>query len=42
MIDLSSDTADFLNEVSWFDGIIYIMMGMLLYYFYRWVNHKFK
>jgi hypothetical protein len=42
MIDLSSDTSDFLNEVPWFDGIIYIIMLMGLYYFYRWVNHKFK
>ena len=39
--ELSGDTADFLNEIPWFDGIIYIIMLMGLYVFYKWVNKKF-
>ena len=38
---LTKDAADFLNEISWFDGIIYILMIMGLYVFYKWVNSKF-
>ena len=38
---LTEETADFLNEISWFDGIIYILMIMGLYVFYKWVNSKF-
>ena len=40
--ELSGDTADFLNEIPWFDGIIYIILLMGLYVFYKWVNKKFK
>jgi len=40
--ELSGDTADFLNEIPWFDGIIYILMLMGLYVFYKWVNSKFQ
>ena len=40
--ELSGDTADFLNEIPWFDGIIYIIMLMGLYVFYKWVNKKFR
>jgi preprotein translocase subunit SecG len=39
--ELSGDTADFLNEISWFDGIIYIIILMGLYIFYKWANKKF-
>ena len=41
MVDLTGDTADFLNEIPWFDGIIYIILLMGLYVFYKWVNKKF-
>ena len=37
---LTGDTADFLNEIPWFDGIIYILMIMGLYVFYKWINSK--
>ena len=40
--ELSGDTADFLNEIPWFDGIIYIIMLMGLYVFYKWINKKFR
>ena len=40
--ELSGDTADFLNEISWFDGIIYIIILMGLYVFYKWANKKFR
>ena len=40
--ELSGDTADFLNEIPWFDGIIYIVMLMGLYVFYKWANMKFR
>ena len=39
--DLSGDTADFLNQISWFDGIIYIILLMGLFTFYKWINSKF-
>jgi len=38
---LTKDTADFLNKIPWFDGIIYILMLMGLYVFYKWINSKF-
>ena len=41
MVELTGDTADFLNEIPWFDGIIYIILLMGLYVFYKWVNKKF-
>ena len=40
--ELSGDTADFLNEIPWFDGVIYIVMLMGLYVFYKWINKKFR
>ena len=40
--ELSGDTADFLNEIPCFDGIIYIILLMGLYVFYKWVNKKFR
>jgi len=40
--ELSGDTADFLNEIPWFDGIIYILMLMGIYVFYKWINKKFE
>jgi len=40
--ELSGDTADFLNEIPWFDGVIYIIMLMGLYVFYKWINKKFR
>ena len=39
--ELSGDTADFLNEISWFDGILYIIMLMGRSVFYKWGNKKF-
>jgi len=38
---LTGETADFLNEIPWFDGIIYIILLMGLYVFYKWVNSRF-
>ena len=30
-MDLSFITADLLNDISWFDGIIYIVLGLIVY-----------
>jgi len=38
---LTGETADFLNAIPWFDGIIYILMLMGVYVFYKWINSKF-
>ena len=39
-MELTEDTADFLNSISWFDGIIYILILMVLYVFKKWVDKK--
>ena len=30
-MDLSFITTDLLNNISWFDGIIYIVLGLIVY-----------
>ena len=37
MIDI---TADLLNEIPWFDGIIYIILGLIVYAAIRYINKK--
>ncbi len=37
-----AETIEVLHNMSWFDGIVYILLGMVIYFFYKWVNHKFK
>ena len=37
MIDI---TADLLNEIPWFDGIIYIILGLVVYAAIRYINKK--
>ena len=40
-MDLSFITLDLLNEISWFDGIMYIMLGLVVYvYLIRYINKK--
>ena len=39
-MDLSFITADLLNEISWFDGIIYIILGLIIYAAVRYINKK--
>ena len=39
-MNLSFITADLLNEVSWFDGIIYIILGLIVYAVIRYINKK--
>ena len=41
-MDLSFVTADFLNDISWFDGVAYIILGLLTYICYKYINSKFK
>lgn len=41
-MDLSFITADFLNDISWFDGIIYIILLLGVYAAIKWINGKFK
>ena len=41
-MDLSFITADLLNEISWFDGIIYIILGLLIYTAKKYIDNKFK
>ena len=39
-MDLSFITADLLNDISWFDGIIYIILGLIIYVAVRYINKK--
>jgi len=39
-MDLSFITADLLNNISWFDGIMYIILGLIVYAIIRWINKK--
>ena len=39
-MNLSFITADLLNEVSWFDGIMYIILGLIVYDVIRYINKK--
>jgi hypothetical protein len=39
-MDLSFITADLLNNISWWDGIIYILMALVVYALIRWINKK--
>ena len=39
-MDLSFITADLLNEISWEDGIIYIILGLIVYVAIRYINKK--
>ena len=41
-MDLSFITADLLNEISWIDGIGYIILGIFTYAVIRWINVKIK
>ena len=37
MIDI---TAELLNEIPWLDGIIYIILGLIVYAAIRYINKK--
>ena len=39
-MNLSFITADLLNEISWFDGIMYIILGLVVYAVIRYINKK--
>tara|TARA_Y100000992_G_scaffold149359_1_gene99628 strand:+ start:369 stop:491 length:123 start_codon:yes stop_codon:yes gene_type:complete len=39
-MDLSFITADLLNEIGWFDGIMYIILGLVVYAAIRYINKK--
>ena len=39
-MNLSFITADLLNEVSWFDGIMYFILGLIVYAVIRYINKK--
>ena len=41
-MEVNADTIEVLHEISWFDGIIYILLAMGVYVFYKWVNKKFN
>ena len=41
-MDLSFITADFLNDISWFDGIIYIILLLGVYAAIKWINTRIK
>ena len=35
-------TSDLLNNISWEDGIIYIILGLLVYAAKKYIDKKFK
>ncbi len=39
-MDLSFITADLLNDISWFDGIMYIILGLVIYALVKYINKK--
>ena len=39
-MDLSFITADLLNNIGWFDGIMYIILGLVVYSAIRYINKK--
>ena len=39
-MNLSFITADLLNEIDWFDGIMYIILGLVVYAVIRYINKK--
>ena len=39
-MDLTYITADLLNNISWEDGIIYIVLGLIVYAAIRYINKK--
>lgn len=41
-MDLSFITADFLNNISWFDGIMYIILLLIVYAAIKWINTRIK
>jgi hypothetical protein len=41
-MDLSFITAELLNDISWVDGIIYILLGIGIYITIRYINTKIK
>jgi len=41
-MDLSFITADLLNDISWFDGIMYIILLLIVYAAIKWINTRIK
>ena len=39
MIDI---TAELLNDIPWFDGIIYIILSLLIYAAKKYIDKRFK
>ncbi len=39
-MDLRFITPDLLNDISWFDGIMYIILGLVVYAIIRYINKK--
>ena len=39
-MNLSFITEDLLNNISWEDGIIYIILGLIVYAVIRYINKK--
>jgi hypothetical protein len=35
-------TSDLLNNISWEDGIIYIILGLIIYASKKYIDKKFK
>ena len=36
------ETLDWAHNLSWFDGICYILIGLGVYFCYKWINKKFR
>ena len=39
-MNLSFITADLLDNISWEDGIIYVILGLIVYAVIRYINKK--
>jgi len=41
-MDLTFITAELLNDISWFDGIVYIILGLGIYAIIKYINNIFR
>jgi len=37
---ITSELINTVHNISWFDGILYIILGLCVYAAYRWIKNK--
>jgi len=41
-MNIDAEVITILHEMSWFDGIAYIVLGLGVYASYRWIRNKWR